>query len=60
MSKCEWCDYKENEWLLHRSLDWSVYLADVQDYVGRCILVLNSLKTSPGHPRPSGACVGEE
>ena len=41
MSKCEWCDYKENDWLLHKSLHWSVYLADVQDYVGRCILVLN-------------------
>ncbi len=40
MSKCEWCDYTESEWLLHRSLHWSVYLADVQDYVGRCILVL--------------------
>ena len=38
---CEWCDYKEYEWLLHKSLYWSVYLADVQDYVGRCILVLN-------------------
>lgn len=41
MNMCEWCDYKDNEWLLHRSLHWSVYLADVQDYVGRCILVLN-------------------
>ena len=41
MRKCEWCDYKETEWLLHKSLHWSVYLADVQDYVGRCILVLN-------------------
>ena len=41
MSKCEWCDYKENEWLLHKTSHWSVYLADVQDYVGRCILVLN-------------------
>ena len=41
MNMCEWCDYKENEWLLHRSLHWSVYLADEQDYVGRCILVLN-------------------
>ena len=41
MSKCEWCDYKENKWLLHKSLHWSVYLAEVQDYVGRCILVLN-------------------
>lgn len=41
MSMCEWCDYKENEWLLYKSLYWSVYLADTQDYVGRCILVLN-------------------
>ncbi len=38
---CEWCDYKENEWLLYNSMNWSVYLADTQDYVGRCILVLN-------------------
>lgn len=38
---CEWCDYKDSKWLLHRSLHWSVYLADVQDYIGRCILVLN-------------------
>ncbi len=41
MSKCEWCDYKDNQWLLHKSTHWSVYLADVQDYVGRCILVSN-------------------
>ena len=41
MRGCEWCDYKENEWLLYQSLYWSVYLADRQDYVGRCILVLN-------------------
>ena len=41
MSRCEWCEYKESEWLLHKSLYWSVYLSDIQDYVGRCILVLN-------------------
>ena len=41
MRMCEWCDYKENELLLYKSLHWSVYLADVQDYIGRCILVLN-------------------
>lgn len=41
ISMCEWCDYKESEWLLYKSLYWSVYLADVQDYVGRCILVSN-------------------
>ena len=29
MSMCEWCDYKETEWLLHKSLHWSVYLAYV-------------------------------
>ena len=41
MRGCEWCAYKETEWLLYQSLHWSVYLADRQDYVGRCILVLN-------------------
>lgn len=41
MSGCEWCEYKEDKWLLHKSSWWSVYLADIQDYVGRCILVLN-------------------
>lgn len=41
MSKCEWCEYKDNEWLLCKSAYWSVYLADIQDYVGRCVLVLN-------------------
>ena len=41
MSTCEWCDYKEKECLLYKSSHWSFYLADIQDYVGRCILVLN-------------------
>jgi len=41
MKTCEWCEYQETEWLLFRSDAWSVYLADEQDYVGRCILVLN-------------------
>ena len=41
MRGCEWCAYEETEWLLYQSLHWSVYLADRQDYVGRCILVLN-------------------
>ena len=40
MSACEWCNHNE-KWLLYRSIHWSVYLADEQDYVGRCILVLN-------------------
>ena len=41
MSRCEWCEYQEDKWLLYKSSWWSVYLADIQDYVGRCILVLN-------------------
>lgn len=41
MKTCEWCGYSEDEWLLYKSIHWSVYLADEQDYVGRCILVLN-------------------
>jgi len=41
MRKCEWCDYKDDKWLLFRSSYWSLYLADIQDYVGRCVLVLN-------------------
>ena len=41
MRGCEWCAYRETEWLLYQSLYWSVYLADRQDYAGRCVLVLN-------------------
>lgn len=43
MRACEWCHLGEEEkqWLLLGSENWSVYLADEQDYVGRCILVLN-------------------
>lgn len=25
MRGCEWCEYKENKWLLYKSLHWSVY-----------------------------------
>lgn len=39
MNHCEWCDFRDEEWLLFETPNWSVYLADVQDYVGRCILV---------------------
>ncbi len=41
MRRCEWCDFQEKEWLLLETPSWSLYLADIQDYVGRCILVLN-------------------
>ena len=40
MDKCEWCNYRQEEWKLFETTSWVVYLADVQDYVGRCILVL--------------------
>lgn len=41
MDKCEWCNLteKDKEWLLFETQNWSVYLADIQDYIGRCILV---------------------
>ncbi len=39
MNKCEWCEFDEKEWLLFKTSNWMIYLADVQDYVGRCILV---------------------
>ena len=38
---CSWCELsdKEKKYLLFQSQYWSVYLADEQDYIGRCILV---------------------
>ena len=41
MKKCAWCDLTEEErkWLLLESEHWSAYLADEQDYIGRCILI---------------------
>lgn len=43
MKKCEWCNLKEKDrkWLLFETASWSIYLSDIQDYIGRCILVLN-------------------
>lgn len=42
MNLCTWCNFSENEkrWLLTENLSWYVFLADKQDYVGHCILVL--------------------
>ncbi len=42
MRGCPWCNLTEEEskWLLLDTDSWSVYLADEQDYIGRCILVL--------------------
>ena len=43
MDNCTWCNISEEEkkYLIVQSQYWSVYLADKQDYIGRCILVLN-------------------
>ena len=42
MGNCEWCSLSEEDkrFLLYESRYWSVFLADEQDYIGRCILVL--------------------
>ncbi len=42
MRECTWCNLSEEErkWLLLETDSWSVYLADEQDYIGRCIVVL--------------------
>ncbi len=39
---CSWCNLTESEkkYLLINCDYWDVYLADKQDYIGRCILVL--------------------
>lgn len=43
MNTCNWCTLSDDDkkWLLMENTNWSVYLADEQDYIGRCILVLN-------------------
>jgi len=40
---CNWCNLteKEKKYLLFEGNCWNVYLADKQDYIGRCILVLD-------------------
>ena len=42
MKTCELCNLteKEKKWLVIETKHWFVYLADVQDYIGRCILVV--------------------
>ena len=41
MSDCSWCNLtdEDRQYLLYENQYWSVYLADEQDYVGRCIVV---------------------
>lgn len=43
MDECSWCTLsaEEQKWMLMQTASWSVYMADEQDYIGRCVLVLN-------------------
>ena len=42
MENCSWCNLseKDKQFLVYESTFWSIFLADEQDYIGRCILVL--------------------
>lgn len=41
MKKCEWCSFtqEERKWLISEIGHWRVFLADEQDYIGRCIII---------------------
>lgn len=41
MESCIFCNLsnEDKKWLLYENEDWTVYLADHQDYAGRCIVV---------------------
>ena len=43
MDTCDWCNLSEEDkqFKVYESKSWSVFLSDEQDYIGRCILVLN-------------------
>ena len=42
MRECAWCNLTEEEkrWQLRDMKYWTIYLADEQEYIGKCILVL--------------------
>ena len=42
VKNCEFCNLtdEDKKWLLCETSYWDIYLADKQDYVGRCLLVL--------------------
>ena len=48
MYHCPFCNLSENDkkYLIYDTAHWSVFLSDKQDYIGRCIVVLNSHKES--------------
>ena len=56
MDNCEWCDLSEEDkrFLVYEGRSWFVFLADEQDYIGRCILVLKR------HCHSLSALLGEE
>lgn len=41
MNCCEWCNLSDEDkkYMLFQSDYWQIFLADKQDYIGRCILV---------------------
>lgn len=42
MGNCDWCELNEEDkqFQVYENGSWAVFLADEQDYIGRCILVL--------------------
>lgn len=44
MNNCSWCNLtdEDRKYLLYENQYWSVYLADDQDYIGRCTVDLDS------------------
>lgn len=41
MKDCEWCNLSDEDkkYMLFQTEAWEIFLADKQDYIGRCILV---------------------
>lgn len=43
MTQCPFCQLtqEDKKWLLYQNEYWSVFLADKQDYIGRCLVMCN-------------------
>ena len=56
---CDFCNLTEAEkhWLLFENECWSAYLSDMQDYPGRCIVVLREHKESLSELSPRNGFV---
>lgn len=41
MNDCEWCNLSDEDkkYLLFQTEYWQIFLADKQDYIGRCIIL---------------------